>query len=532
MAKIIRFDDSARGALRRGIDQMANAVAATLGPRGRSVALHLQKSEPVLTNDGLTIAQHIELSDPHENLGVQLLREVASKTLEVAGDGTTTATLLAQAIVTAGLVEVDEGRDPHQLKRGIDLAVSAVVDHLDSQAQKVDGLDSLTRFAQHKGLDEADAKLIATALSRVGSLGGVELESGEGLESELNWVIGHQIESGYLSPYFINEPETMEVVLDRPYILFHDRKVSELSDIVPILEQIAEKDASLLIIAEDVDSEALATLVMNRLRGTLNVAAAKAPGFGERRREQLKDLAVMTGGTVFGSGRGCNLATAELSDLGRAGQVLMTKETTTILEGAGKVEEIEKRWLGLEAQIDATESEYAREKLILRRARLRGEIAVLIVGGDSDLDIADRRGRLFDVLSATRVAMGEGIVPGGGVALLRAGSALGQLEGGTESEQAGIQIVRQALQAPAHKIAENAGFDGDAIVRSILTVEADRGFNVETAQEEALFESGIVDSTRVTRVALQNAASIGSLILTTETLVAEDSGDNDERAAS
>ncbi len=522
MAKMLRFDDMARMALKRGVDQVADAVKVTLGPRGRNVILNGPNEVPVLTNDGITIARRIDLADPYENLGAQLLREVATKTQETAGDGTTTATLLAQAIVSEGLMAVSAGENPIRLRRGIERAVDFVIDVLRSEALVVEDREELERIAT---LASKQAKPVAThvahALSEVGSYGIVRVERGVGRQSRLRWSRGFEFDRGYLSPYFVTEPGGMQSVLDDPRILLCDFKITDLVPLIPILEEVAAHKAPFLIVAEDIEGEALATLVMNRLRGALDVVAVKAPAFGERRTQILEDMAVATGAQLVSRIQGMKLENVTFEDLGRAARAVVTRDGTTIIEGGGAHETVEERKLGLESLLGESGSEYERERVLERLARLTGRIAVLELGGTTDLEIEDHVFRAQDALASTRAAMEEGVVPGGGVSVLRAGAALSTLKAEDEAEQAGIEIVRKALEAPLFTIAENAGYDGRSVVDQVLSGQGDFGFDAETGALGSLSEVGILDALKVVRTGLQNAASIGSLILTTETLVAD-----------
>jgi len=522
MSKMFRFDDHARLALKSGVDQMAAAVRVTLGPRGRNVILAKAVGSPIVTNDGITIVRDIELADPYENLGAQLLREVANKTAELAGDGTTTATLLAQAIVSQGLLAVTAGENPLQLKRGIDRAVEAVVQDLKRQSKPVKSHDDLARVATLSShMDQGIGELVANALDQVGLAGVVTIEESKSTETRLHMVAGLKLDRGYISPYFINDPEQMEVDLEDALVLLHDRKISAVSDLIPLLEQVAEKGKPLLVVAEDVEGEALATLVMNRLRGTLDVVAIKAPGFGDRRREMLEDIAVLTGGRVIAEEAGDRLETTPLKHLGRAARVRVSRDHTTIAGGAGKAEARKARTAEIEHLLESTVSKYDQEKLRERLARLNGGIAEIEVGGQTELELKERKGRMEDALAATRAAMEEGVVAGGGVALLRSLAVLDGIKTKSDGERAGIEIVRRALESPARTIAENAGFEGGATIAAILEKNGGYGLNAETGEFCDLLKAGVIDPTKVTRLALLHAASIAALILTTETLIAE-----------
>ena len=524
MAKILVFDEAARRALERGVNAVANAVKVTLGPRGRNVVLEKKFGSPTITKDGVTVAKEVELEDHLENIGAQLLKEVASKTNDVAGDGTTTATVLAQAIVREGLKNVAAGANPLALKRGIEKAVEAAVEKIKALAIPVEDRKAIEEVATISANDPEVGKLIADAMEKVGKEGIITVEESKSLETELKFVEGYQFDKGYISPYFVTNPETMEAVLEDAFILIVEKKVSNVRELLPILEQVAQTGKPLLIIAEDVEGEALATLVVNKLRGTLSVAAVKAPGFGDRRKEMLKDIAAVTGGTVISEELGFKLENATLSMLGRAERVRITKDETTIVGGKGKKEDIEARINGIKKELETTDSEYAREKLQERLAKLAGGVAVIRVGAATETELNEKKHRFEDALNATRAAVEEGIVPGGGVTLLRAISAVEELIKKLEGDEAtGAKIVRRALEEPARQIAENAGYEGSVIVQQILaeTKNPRYGFNAATGEFVDMVEAGIVDPAKVTRSALQNAASIGALILTTEAVVAE-----------
>ena len=524
MAKILVFDEAARRALERGVNAVANAVKVTLGPRGRNVVLEKKFGSPTITKDGVTVAKEVELEDHLENIGAQLLKEVASKTNDVAGDGTTTATVLAQAIVREGLKNVAAGANPLALKRGIEKAVEAAVEKIKALAIPVEDRKAIEEVATISANDPDVGKLIADAMEKVGKEGIITVEESKSLETELKFVEGYQFDKGYISPYFVTNPETMEAVLEDAFILIVEKKVSNVRELLPILEQVAQTGKPLLIIAEDVEGEALATLVVNKLRGTLSVAAVKAPGFGDRRKEMLKDIAAVTGGTVISEELGFKLENATLSMLGRAERVRITKDETTIVGGKGKKEDIEARINGIKKELETTDSEYAREKLQERLAKLAGGVAVIRVGPATETELKEKKHRFEDALNATRAAVEEGIVPGGGVTLLRAISAVEELIKKLEGDEAtGAKIVRRALEEPARQIAENAGYEGSVIVQQILaeTKNPRYGFNAATGEFVDMVEAGIVDPAKVTRSALQNAASIGALILTTEAVVAE-----------
>ncbi|WP_457637841.1 chaperonin GroEL [Oceanithermus sp.] len=523
MAKILVFDEEARRALERGVNAVANAVRVTLGPRGRNVVLEKKFGSPTITKDGVSVAKEIEIEDHLENIGAQLLKEVASKTNDVAGDGTTTATVLAQAIVREGLKNVAAGANPLSLKRGIDKAVEAAVEQIHEMAQSVEDRKAIEEVATISANDPEVGKLIADAMDKVGKEGIITVEESKGLETELEVVEGYQFDKGYLSPYFVNNPDSMEVVLEDPYILIVEKKVSNIRELLPVLEQVAQTGKPLLVIAEDVEGEALATLVVNKLRGTLNVAAVKAPGFGDRRKEMLKDIAAVTGGQVISEELGLKLENVTLSMLGQAERVRITKDETTIVGGKGKKDDIEARINQIKAELETTDSEYAREKLQERLAKLSGGVAVIRVGAATETELKERKHRFEDALSATRAAVEEGIVPGGGVTLLRITQAVDKVLEGLEGDEAtGAKIVRRSLEEPTRQIAENAGFEGSVIVNEILQKDdPNYGFNAQTGEYGNMLEFGIVDPAKVTRSALQNAASIGSLVLTTEAVVAE-----------
>jgi chaperonin GroEL len=524
MAKILVFDEAARRALERGVNAVADAVKVTLGPRGRNVVLEKKFGSPTITKDGVTVAKEIELENHLENIGAQLLKEVASKTNDVAGDGTTTATVLAQAIVREGLKNVAAGANPLALKRGIEKAVDAAVEKIKALAIPVEDRKAIEEVATISANDPDVGKLIADAMEKVGKEGIITVEESKSLETELKFVEGYQFDKGYISPYFVTNPEAMEAVLEDAFILIVEKKVSNVRELLPVLEQVAQTGKPLLLIAEDVEGEALATLVVNKLRGTLSVAAVKAPGFGDRRKEMLKDIAAVTGGTVISEELGFKLENATLSMLGRAERVRITKDETTIVGGKGKKEDIEARINGIKKELETTDSEYAKEKLQERLAKLAGGVAVIRVGAATETELKEKKHRFEDALSATRAAVEEGIVPGGGVTLLRAIGAVEELLKKLDGDEAtGAKIVRRALEEPARLIAENAGYEGSVIVQRILseTKNPRFGFDAATGEFTDMVEAGIVDPAKVTRSALQNAASIGALILTTEAVVAE-----------
>ncbi len=523
MAKDIKFDIEARDGLKRGVDALANAVKVTLGPKGRNVIIGKAFGGPTVTKDGVTVAKEIELKDPLENMGAQMVKEVASKTNDLAGDGTTTATVLAQAIVKEGLKNVAAGANPMDLKRGIDKAVEAIVADLAKQAQVV-GSDS-EKIKQIASIsannDEVIGDLIATAFGKVGKEGVITVEEAKGTETTVDVVEGMQFDRGYLSPYFVTNPEKMEVELERPYILLYDKKVSSLKELLPILEPVAQSGKPLLIIAEDVDGEALSTLVVNKLRGALKIAAVKAPGFGDRRKAMLEDIAILTGGTVIAEESGYTLENTTLEMLGTAEKVTIDKDNTTLVNGAGSADMIKNRVNQIKGQMDSTTSDYDREKLQERLAKLAGGVAVLYVGAASEVEMKEKKDRVDDALHATRAAVEEGIVAGGGVALLRAKSALEKLKADNADEATGIQIVARAIEAPLRTIVENAGLEGSVVVAKVSEGKANFGYNAKTDEYVDMLKAGIIDPKKVTRVALENAASVSGMILTTECALVE-----------
>lgn len=522
-AKLIHFDSDARSALKRGVDQLADAVKVTLGPKGRNVVIDKKFGPPTVTKDGVTVAKEIELTDPVENMGAQMVREVASKTSDVAGDGTTTATILAQAIVREGLKNVTAGANPMDLKRGIDVAVKKIVEGLKEISKEVG--DDKEKIAQVGSVsannDKSIGELIANAMDKVGKDGVITVEEAKGTETTLDVVEGMQFDRGYLSPYFVTDAETMEAALEDPYILIHDKKISAMKDLLPILEKIAQAGRSALIIAEEVDGEALATLVVNKLRGTLKVCTVKAPGFGDRRKAMLEDIAVLTNGTVISEEKGFKLDNAQISYLGTAKRITVDKDNTTIVEGAGKKEEIKKRINEIKQQIEKTTSDYDKEKLQERLAKLSGGVAVLKIGASTELEMKEKKARVEDALHATRAAVEEGIVPGGGVAYLRCLKKLDEAKVENDDQRTGIEIVRRSLEEPIRQIVENAGMEGSVVVNRVKEGKDDYGFNAQTEQYENLIKSGVIDPTKVTRVALENAASVAGLLLTTEATVVE-----------
>jgi chaperonin GroEL len=521
MPKIIEFEASAREKLKRGIDKMADAVKVTLGPRGRNVVLDKKFGSPTITKDGVTVAKEIDLEDPFENMGAQMVKEVASKTSDVAGDGTTTATVLAQAIYREGLKNVTAGSNPMALKRGIEKAVGVVVEELKKISKPLPGKTEIAQVGTiSANNDRSIGDLIAEAMDKVGKDGVITVEEAKTTKTELEVVEGMQFDRGYLSPYFITNPDTMEVVLEDPLILIHDKKISTMKDLLPILEKIAQMGKAFLIIAEEVEGEALATLVVNKLRGTLKCCAVKAPGFGDRRKAMLEDIAVLTDGRVISEELGFKLENAQISDLGKAKRITVDKENTTIVEGGGKTEEIKGRVNQIKKQIEETTSDYDKEKLQERLAKLAGGVAVINVGATTETEMKEKKARVEDALHATRAAVEEGIVPGGGVAFLRAIPALDKLKLDGD-EAVGVSIVRKALEEPIRLIAGNAGVEGSIVVNRVKEEKGAFGFNAETEQYEDLMISGVIDPAKVTRIALENAASIASLLVTTEALVAE-----------
>jgi chaperonin GroEL len=523
-AKNIQFDIDARDRLKRGVDHLANAVKVTLGPKGRNVIIDKKFGAPQVTKDGVSVAKEIELKDPVENMGAQMLKEVASKTADIAGDGTTTATVLAQAIVTAGLKNVAAGANPMDLKRGIDKAVTAVVDELKKMSKAVG--DDNAKIKQVATIsannDETIGSLIAEAMAKVKKEGVITVEEAKGTDTTVEVVEGMQFDRGYLSPYFVTNAEKMEADLDNPYILIYDKKISTMKELLPILEKTAQTGKPLLIIAEDVDGEALATLVVNKIRGALKVAAVKAPGFGDRRKAMLEDIAILTGGTVISEERGFKLENADLSMLGKAEKINIDKDNTTIVNGAGKKADINARVAQIKAQIETSTSDYDKEKLQERLAKLAGGVAVLYVGAATEVEMKEKKDRVDDALHATRAAVEEGIVPGGGVAYIRAQKALDGLEGANTDETTGIAIVRRAIEEPLRQIVGNAGLEGSIVVQKVREGKADYGFNARTEQYENLLSAGVIDPTKVSRVALENAASIASMLLTTECVISEE----------
>ena len=523
MSKIITYDTEAREALKRGVDQLADAVKVTLGPKGRNVILDKKYGAPHITKDGVTVAKEIELDDAAENLGAQLVKEVASKTGDQAGDGTTTATVLAQAIVGVGLKNVAAGANPMDLKRGIDKAVSAVVAHIKEQSEVVgNDFDKIEQVATISANNDAEiGKLIADAMRKVSKDGVITIGEAKGMDTTIDVVQGMQFDRGYISPYFVTNTETMEVEMDKPYILIHDKKISNLKELLPVLEPAVQSGRPLLIIAEDVDSEALTTLVVNRLRAQLKICAVKAPGFGDRRKEMLEDIATLTGGVVISEEKGIKLEQATIDMLGTAENITVTKENTTIVNGAGDKDAIAARVAQIKTQIAATKSSYDKEKLQERLAKLAGGVAQLNVGAASEVEMKEKKDRVDDALSATRAAIEEGIVPGGGVAYIRAQEALEGLKGENEDEQTGIEIVRRAIEEPLRQIVHNAGKEGAVVVDKVRSGKGDFGYDARRDEYKPLLAAGVVDPAKVARVALENAASIAGMFLTTECVIVD-----------
>ena len=528
MAKEIKFDIKAREDLKKGVDALADAVKVTLGPKGRNVIIEKKFGAPHITKDGVSVAREIELEDPFQNMGAQLVKEVASKTGDDAGDGTTTATVLAQAIITVGLKNVAAGANPMDVKRGIDKAVEAVVAGIKSQAQEVGDdfkkIEDVARISANN--DEKIGKLIAEAMQKVKKEGVITVDEAKGTETTVDIVEGMQFDRGYISPYFVTNPEKMECEMESPYVLLYDKKISNLKDMLPILEATAQSGRPLLVIAEDVDQEALATLVVNRLRGSLKICAVKAPGFGDRRKEMLEDIAILTGGTVVSEEKGMRLEAATVEVLGRAEKITVNKENTTIVNGAGSAQAIATRVAQIKTQIENTTSDYDRAKLQERLAKLAGGVAVLHIGAPSEVEMKEKKDRVDDALSATRAAIAEGIVPGGGVAYIRCIAALEDLKGDNEDETTGIHIVKRAIEEPLRQIVANAGAEGAVIVQRVKDSEGDYGYNARTGEFENLLAAGVIDPAKVTRVALENAASIAGMFLTTECVIADKKEDN------
>ena len=528
MAKDILFNLDARDSLKKGVDALSNAVKVTLGPKGRNVIIEKSYGAPHITKDGVSVAKEIELQDPVENMGAQLVKEVASKTNDLAGDGTTTATVLAQAIVAAGLKNVIAGANPMDLKRGIDKAVATVVESLKAQSEQVG--ESIEKIQQVASIsannDNTIGTLIAEAMAKVKKEGVITVEDAKGIETHVDVVEGMQFDRGYISPYFVTNTEKMEAVYENPFILIYDKKISVMKDLLPILEKSLQTGRPLLIIAEDIDSEALATLVVNRLRGSLKVVAVKAPGFGDRRKEMLEDIAILTGGTVITEEKGYRLEDATLAELGTADKITVTKDNTTIVNGQGAKENIDARAAQIKAQIATTTSDYDREKLQERLAKIAGGVAVIYVGAASEVEMKEKKDRVEDALNATRAAIEEGIIPGGGVGFIRAISSIENLKGENDDQTTGIAIIKRALEEPLRQIVENAGLEGSVVVNKVREGEGDFGFNARTETYENLLKTGVIDPVKVSRVALENAASIASMLLTTECVISNHKEEN------
>jgi len=521
-SKIVEYSSDARSSLKAGVDKLANAVKVTLGPKGRNVIIDKKFGAPLVTKDGVSVAKEIELAHPVENMGAQMVREVASKTSDVAGDGTTTATVLAQAIYREGLKNVTAGANPMDLKRGVDLAVKKVVEYLKTLSKEVGGKDEIAQVGSiSANNDRTIGDLIADAMDKVGKDGVITVEESKSADTTLDIVEGMQFDRGYLSPYFVTNSESMEAILENPYILIHDKKISAMKDLLPVLEKVAQAGASLLIIAEDLEGEALATLVVNKLRGTLKVCAVKAPGFGDRRKAMLEDIAVLTNGTVISEERGYKLENATVEFLGTAKKVVIDKDNTTIVEGSGSADEIKKRINEIKSQIEKTTSDYDKEKLQERLAKLSGGVAVLKIGAATEVEMKEKKARVEDALHATRAAVEEGIVPGGGVALVRAIKVLDKVKGDNLDQTTGIKLIQKALEEPLKQIVNNAGLEGAVVLNKVLEGKDDFGFNAATEVYENLFKAGVIDPTKVTRTALENAASVASLLITTEAVVYE-----------
>ncbi|TAF32261.1 MAG: chaperonin GroEL [Cytophagales bacterium] len=527
MAKTIIFDTDARDKLKKGVDALANAVKTTLGPKGRNVIIDKKFGAPTVTKDGVTVAKEIELKDVVENMGAQLVKEVASKTADSAGDGTTTATVLAQAIFNIGLKNVTAGANPMDLKRGIDKAVTAVVAHLKSQSKPISNSEEIAQVATISANNDTEiGQMIADAMNKVGKDGVITVEEAKGTETEVKTVDGMQFDRGYLSPYFVTDTENMTAELANPYILIYDKKISSMKELLPVLEAVAQSGRPLVIISEDVDGEALATLVVNKIRGALKIVAVKAPGFGDRRKAMLEDIAILTGGTLIAEERGYKLENASINYLGRADKVVVDKDNTTIINGMGAKEDIEARVKEIKAQIEKTTSDYDREKLQERLAKLSGGVAILYIGAATEVEMKEKKDRVDDALHATRAAVQEGIVAGGGVALLRAISCLDNVKTNNEDQVTGVNIIRTALESPLRTIVSNAGLEASVIIQKVKEGEGDFGYNARENKYENMFAAGVIDPTKVTRLALENAASIASLLLTTECVVADEPEDN------
>lgn len=522
-AKQILYSDEARRAIQKGVDKLANAVKVTLGPKGRNVALDKKFGAPTITKDGVTVAKEIELKDPFENMGAQMVNEVASKTSDVAGDGTTTATILAQAIFREGLKNVTAGANPMAIRIGIEKAVDAVVEELKKLSRETKTKKEIAQVGTNSANnDETIGEIIADAMDKAGKDGVITVEEGKGLKMELEIVEGMQFDRGYISPYFITNPDKMETILEDPLILIYDKKISTMKDLLPLLEKVAQQGKPLLIIAEDIEGEALATLVVNKLRGTLSCAAVKAPGYGDRRKEMLEDIAVLTGGRVISEDAGMKLESAMVSDLGKSKTIKIDKDNTTIVEGLGKKDDMKARISQIKIQIDETTSDYDKEKLQERLAKLSGGVAVINVGAATEVEMKERKARVEDALHATKAAAEEGIVAGGGVAFLRTAATLGKLKLDDPEQQIGVNIIKKAIEEPMKQLANNAGKEGSVIIETAKSKPQNVGFNVNNGRFEDMFEAGIIDPTKVTRIALQNAASVSALLITTEAMVSEE----------
>jgi chaperonin GroEL len=531
MSKLIHYNVEARESLKRGVDKLANAVKVTLGPRGRNVVLEKSFGSPTVTKDGVTVAKEIELEDKVENMGAQMVREVASKTSDNAGDGTTTATILAQSIITTGMKNVTAGANPMDLKRGIDAAVKAVVEELKKVSRDINDRNEIAQVGTiSSNSDETIGNLIADAMEKVGKDGVITVEEAKGTETYLETVEGMQFDRGYLSPYFVTNSESMTAEMEDPYILIYDKKISNMKDLLPVLEKAIQTGRPLLIIAEDIEGEALATLVVNKLRGTLKIAAVKAPGFGDRRKAMLEDIAILTGGTVISEERGYKLENATLDYLGQCSRINIDKDNTVIVDGKGKQDDIKARINQIKAQIESTTSDYDREKLQERLAKLSGGVAVLYIGAASEVEMKEKKARVEDALHATRAAVEEGIVPGGGVALLRCAHVLDGLKHANQDVKLGYDIIRRALESPMRIIAANAGVEGSIVVQKVKEGKDSYGFNAQTEVYEDLVKAGVIDPTKVTRTALENAASVAGLMLTTEAVVSEKPEPKDDKA--
>lgn len=528
MAKEIKFEIKAREELKKGVDALADAVKVTLGPKGRNVIIEKKFGAPHITKDGVSVAREVELEDPFQNMGAQLVKEVASKTGDDAGDGTTTATVLAQSIINVGLKNVAAGANPMDIKRGIDKAVAAVVEGIRAQSQEVGDdfkkIEDVARISANN--DENIGRLIAEAMKKVKKEGVITVDEAKGTETTVDIVEGMQFDRGYISPYFVTNTEKMECEMDHPYVLIYDKKISSLKEMLPILEATAQSGRPLIIIAEDVDQEALATLVVNRLRGSLKICAVKAPGFGDRRKEMLEDIAVLTGGTVISQEKGMNLESSTIDMLGQAEKITVNKENTTIVNGSGSKEAIAQRVAQIKAQIETTTSDYDKEKLHERLAKLAGGVAVLHIGAPSEVEMKEKKDRVDDALSATRAAIAEGIVPGGGVAYIRSIASLENLKGDNDDENTGIAIIKRAIEEPMRQIVANAGVEGAVVIQKVKEGTGDYGYNARTGEYEHLFATGVIDPAKVTRVALENAASIAGMFLTTECVIAEKKEEN------